>query len=251
MKPDISVIIPALNEEKNLSSLIKNLEETFLGNNLNAEILIIDDFSDDGTFEESLKLNEKYPNVRAFRKTLPRGIGYAIRFGIQKADGRIGVVVMADAVDPLDTIPLFRQKIIEGGYDLVLLSRYIDRGDSNNIPIIYKLFHVTYRFMYKALLGLKLDDITYAYRAFDLDFIRSLQLESGGFEISPEITIKAYLSKARICEFKGQQGRRLYGDSKFSFFRHGPGYIRVVIKGFLEKFPVSRKRTLLKSRYSG
>jgi hypothetical protein len=80
-------------------------------------------------------------------------------------------------------------------------------------------------------LGIPFPDTTYAFRAFDTDFVRKLGLKSGGFEISPEITIKVALAGGRVGEVSGRQTRRVRGKSKFRFLRAFRGYGRVILEG--------------------
>jgi hypothetical protein len=167
--------------------------------------------------------------VRALHKGMPRGIGHAIRFGIAEARGQVGVVVMGDGVDPIAAIPDFRARVVDEGNDLVLMSRYVEPGDSATIPTLYKAYQLMYRWLCRLAVDLPYRDPTYAYRAFDIDFVRSLGLRSGGFEISPEITLKAWLRGGRIGELTGQQGRRVAGESKFLFSRQAYGYARVLV----------------------
>lgn len=234
--PEISIIIPCLNEEQNIPVLVDKLLGMVATFELSAEVLIVDDCSDDYTFKEALLLEKKHSNVKALHKGLPRGIGTAIRFGIKHASGKMGVVVMGDLVDPLQAIPDFREKIIGEHYSLALLSRYIDPMDSKNIPLSYRFYQFWFRLFCRYLIGVQVRDITYAFRGFDLEWVKRLQLESDGFEISPEITIKSWLSGGRICEIKGRQGRRISGESKFFFSAEGLGYARILLKGVLARF---------------
>jgi len=227
---NISIIIPCLNEEQNISQLVQKLDALIRYYNLKVEVLVVDDCSDDYTFREAFILQKDFPFLRVLHKGLPRGIGNAIRFGIDHAAGKMGVVVMGDLVDPIEAIVDLEKKIINEGYKLALLSRYLAPQDSKNIPLSYKFYQWWYRFLCRVLIGIKVKDITYAFRAFDLDWVRSLNLESGGFEISPEITIKTYLRGGSICEIKGRQGRRISGESKFIFSQEGFGYARVLFK---------------------
>ncbi|MBU4472537.1 MAG: glycosyltransferase family 2 protein [Candidatus Omnitrophica bacterium] len=228
---DISIIIPCLNEEQNIPQLVHKLDTLIRHHNLKVEVLVVDDCSDDYTFREAFILQKDFPFLRALHKGLPRGIGSAIRYGIDHAQGRMGVVIMGDLVDPLGAIVEFQNKIIKEGYHLSLLSRYLAPEDHKNIPLSYKFYQWWYRFLCRFLIGIQVKDITYAFRAFNLDWVRSLNLESSGFEISPEITIKTHLRGGRICEIKGRQGRRMQGESKFLFSKEGFGYARVLLKG--------------------
>jgi polyisoprenyl-phosphate glycosyltransferase len=229
----VSVLIPCLNEEQNVPGVVDKLVRLLDAAEVDGEILIIDDCSDDYTFREAMLLSARWPNVRALHKGLPRGIGHAIRFGIDEARGRVGVVVMGDGVDPIAAIPDFRDRVIEQGAQLVLLSRYLEPGDADTIPKSYRFYQWFYRWLCRAGVGLPYKDPTYAYRAFDLPWVRSLGLASGGFEISPEITLSAWVSGARIAELTGQQGRRVAGESKFVFSRQALGYARVLVRAGL------------------
>lgn len=249
MNPDISLLVPCLNEEQNVPALVDKLQELIQFYKLSAEILIIDDLSDDYTFKEALIAESRYPNVKAIHKGMPRGIGNAIKVGVENASGVMGVVVMGDLVDPLHAIPDFRQKIVEEGYDLVLLSRYVAPEDSDSIPTLYKFYQWWYRVLCRILLGIRIRDITYAYRAFSIEHFKKMKIESGGFEISPELTIKSALNKSRIIEIKGRQGRRISGETKFVFSRAGWGYARVLLKGIFFRYariwPRLRKKHFL------
>lgn len=241
-KPDISIIIPCLNEEQNIPQLVNKLDALIRHHNLQAEVLVIDDCSDDYTFRESFILQKDFPFLRTLHKGLPRGIGHAIRHGIKHAQGKMGVVVMGDLVDPLEAIIDFSEKILKGGYKLALLSRYLAVEDHKNIPLSYKFYQWWYRFLCQLLVGIQVKDITYAFRAFDLDWVRGLNLESGGFEISPEVTLKTFIDGGKIVEIKGRQGRRLMGESKFLFSKEGFGYCAVLIQAVFMRLLGKRKK---------
>lgn len=239
---DVSIIVPCLNEEQNIPLLLQKLLALVDTEKLSAEILIVDDCSDDYTFREAFVFQGTEPRVRALHKGLPRGIGHAIRFGIDHARGRVGVVVMGDLVDPLAAIPDFCRKILLEDCKLVLLSRYLDPEDSKTIPASYRFYQWWYRQLSRVLVGVSLVDITYAFRGFDLAFVRALGLTSGGFEISPEMTLKTWLAGGRIGELKGRQGRRISGESKFFFSSEGYGYTRVLLEATTARLSGKSKR---------
>ena len=243
MDPQISIIVPCLNEEENIPGLLNKLIALIDGLGVSSEILIVDDCSDDYTFREAFIYSQKDSRVKALHKGLPRGIGNAIKFAIKHAKGTMGVVVMGDLVDPLDRIADFRKKILEDKYHLCLLSRYLDREDYKNIPFSYKFYQWGFRWLSRLLVGIKFRDITYAYRAFNIDYVRKLNLTSSRFEISPEISFKVFLSGGKIYEVKGRQGRRTAGQSKFLFFKAGFGYTRVLLEAaILRLFRKIKKR---------
>jgi glycosyltransferase involved in cell wall biosynthesis len=221
-----------LNEEQNLPPLFERLLGIGRGLELPIEILVVDDASDDLTLEVARAASERHPEIRPIHKPLPHGIGRAIRAGLDEARGRIGIIVMADGVDPLEeAVPPFCREILEQGCHLVLLSRYTAPGDASSIPLSYKIFHVLFRFATRALLGIPEADTTYAFRAFDVAWLRDLRLESNGFEISPEITFRTHHAGGKIGSVPGRQTRRVRGQSKFRFGRVAPGYSRILLLG--------------------
>ena len=233
---DVSLIIPCLNEDQNIGTLVDKLSRLMAEARLNAEILIVDDCSDDYTFREALMLSMRYPEVSALHKGLPRGIGRAIRFGLDHASGGTGVIVMGDNVDPLAAIADFHRLVHDENVDLVLLNRHSNPEHRKSIPLWpYRVYQWIFRTLCRLGTGLPYRDPTYAYRGFSVEFMRSLELESGGFEISPEITLKAWLRDARIGELTGAQGRRVSGASNFVFSQQALGFLRVLVKATLAR----------------
>jgi glycosyltransferase involved in cell wall biosynthesis len=225
-----------LNEDQNVGVLVDKLVRLMDQAALRAEILIIDDCSDDYTFREALMLSMRQDEVVALHKGLPRGIGNAIRFGLDHATGRAGVIVMGDNVDPLAAIPDFHRLITQEGADLVLLNRHSSPEHRKSVPLWpYRVYQAIYRSLCRVGTGLPYRDPTYAYRGFSIDFARSLELESSGFEISPEITLKAWLRGAKISELTGAQGRRVAGASNFVFSQQALGFLRVLVKATLAR----------------
>src|SRR3977135_130811 len=94
--PEVSIIIPCLNEEQNVPVLVEKVSFLLENYGIDGEILIVDDCSDHSPFREADVLSQRHTRVRALHKGLPRGIGRAIRYGIAHARGRLAVVVMGD-----------------------------------------------------------------------------------------------------------------------------------------------------------
>ena len=233
-RPIVSFIVPALNEELNLPPLFKRLLALERKLGLASEILVIDDSSTDGTLRVAQEAARLHPQIRPFHKPLPHGLGCGVRAAIRLAKGKIGVVVMADGVDPMEnTVPEFCKKILEEGCHLVLLSRYTDVCDAKSIPRSYRFCHTVFRFCTSTVLGIPYLDTTYAFRAFDVQFVKRLNLRSDGFAISPELTFKTHFSGGKIGEVSGRQTRRVRGESKFLFSKAALPYAKVLAEGFV------------------
>jgi dolichol-phosphate mannosyltransferase len=238
----VSFVIPALNEELNLPPLFERLLRIESELDVACEILVVDDASEDGTLRVSEEAGAAHPQIRGLHKPLPHGVGRGVRFGLEHARGSMVVVVMADGVDPLETaVPEFVRLVLHDGCRLVLLSRYVNDEDSASIPLSYKIFQAVFRFVTMRMMGQPFRDTTYAFRAFDTAFARSLDLRSDGFEISPEITFRAYFSGAKIGEVAGQQTRRVRGVSNFRFSGVAVGYARVLAHGLFMRWGLARR----------
>jgi len=232
----LSIVVPCYNEEGNLANIMQRLVETTRAAGLSAEIIMVDDNSQDSTYAVGAEHAWHYPNVTMVTKGFPRGMGNAIRFGLQYATTDVVVVTMADGSDDLAVLPTLYAKVSRDGYDLAIASRYRDRRNSENIPAMYKFFSAIFRFLGRVVLGIPLMDFTNAYRAFNWAKLQSIGLEGTGFEISPEITFKAWRFKKAVTEVDARHLKRTQGQSKFSFLKAGPGYGKMMTKAFIARF---------------
>jgi dolichol-phosphate mannosyltransferase len=237
---ELSIIIPCLNEEENVGVIIQRLSDLCAEFHLDAETIIVDDASDDSTFFISSRLPSNYPilNIKVLRRFSPRrGYGAVVRYGVANATGKYCIVVAADNVDPIHLIPVFLEHM-RGGAKLVQCSRYMNKIDSQNIPLKYKFYHIIYRFLVRILLKKQISDTTYAFKMFDRIQIMGLGLSSNRFSISPEITFKFLLSDSKVIFIPANQGMRQQNISKFIFRREGYGYIYVLLRAWLHRLGI-------------
>jgi dolichol-phosphate mannosyltransferase len=236
---ELSVIIPCLNEAENLPSILDNLSSYVHSADI-GETIVVDDSSDDNTAEVACKLASKYPelNIKVVTRPIPRkGYGAVVRFGMDHALCQYCTFVAADGVDPIQLLPKYVKDLKEGA-QLVQCSRYANLGDSHTIPFTYKFYQTLFRTCQKVVLGRPLPDSTYAFKAFDREYVQKLGLTSNRFSISPEIAFKVLLSGGKIVTIPGAQGTRSRGVSKFRFRKEGPGYLKVVLRAALHRLGV-------------
>lgn len=232
---DLSIVVPCYNEEKNVAVIMDRLIEATQAEKLNAEIVLVDDHSTDDTYAVGAEHAWRYPNVKMVTKPFPRGMGNAIRFGLNHVSTGIVVVTMADGSDDLSVLGQLYSKIRHEGFDLAIGSRYRDRRNSENIPGTYKFFSGLFRFLSRTALGIPLADFTNAYRAFNWHRLQKIGLEGTGFEISPEITFKAWYFNRAVTEVDARHLKRTQGQSKFSFLKAGPGYGKMMTKALIAR----------------
>jgi len=229
-RPDLSVIVPAFREAENLPIVCSRLLAVLGEADFSWEIVLVDDLSPDATYKVALEQMRRSPRIRAFTKPTPRGMGNAIRYGLRMARAPIAAVTMGDGSDEVERIPEMYRAVRYGGFALAIGSRYRRPENYANIPGVYRFWSRTFRLVARMLTGVKLSDYTNAFRAFNRSIFTRYGPESGGFEISPEITFKAWLTSRNVTEVDVRHLKRASGQSKFSFMKAGPGYGRILIK---------------------
>jgi len=233
--PALSVVVPAYKEGKNLTLVSDRLITALEPSGIAYEVLLVDDASPDDTYQKAIEQMWKSPRIRALTKTTPRGMGNAIRHGISNARAPVIAVTMGDGSDDVSKLPEMFRKISDEGYALVIGCRYRRRENYETIPMLYRFWSRLFRLTTWILLGLRLKDYTNAFRMFHRRIFTRYGPESGGFEISPEITFKGWFSSRRVTEVDVRHLKRASGQSNFSFLRAGPGYGRILLKAFVHR----------------
>ncbi len=123
----VSIIVPTYNEKENLKNLLSRLTALFLGKKVEYELIFIDDYSTDGTWEELEKIKENlnFP-IKIFRKLGPDGKAYSLIEGCQKATGDILVMIDADLQYPPEAIPPMVEKLNETDIVVAFRKNYLD-----------------------------------------------------------------------------------------------------------------------------
>src|SRR3989344_967738 len=123
----LSLVIPTYNEKENIPKLILELEKEFDQNKINAEIIVVDDNSPDGTGKILENLRTKHQNLKIVHRQGKLGLSSAITEGFKIAEGDIFGVMDADLSHPVEKICEMYQTAIKDA-DLVIGSRYIKGG---------------------------------------------------------------------------------------------------------------------------
>jgi dolichol-phosphate mannosyltransferase len=237
---ELSIIVPCLNEFDNLHIILPKIADLIINNNLEAELVILDDASTDRTYENARTIMSNYNQIQwsLYQRYQPRrGYGAVVRYGLAHAIGRYAIPVSADDVDPIELIPTFLEHM-RNGADLVQCSRYSRPEDTSTIPLKYRLYQTIYRTLVRVLLGQEIRDSTYSFKMHNRMDMLALGLSSNRFSISPEITFKSLLSGGKIMYVPGSQGTRIYGISKFSFPKEGPGFVWVILRAALHRLGI-------------
>jgi len=230
----VSIIVPAYNEEDNLPILLKNLQGLIKKEKLNAEIILVDDNSTDSTPKICDMFKGKYDNIFTIHRVGNRGMGNALIEGTNKASGDVIIWVMADLSDDLNTIPKFLEKI-ENNYDLVFGSRYMKEGSPGDIPYDKALSSKSFTNLSRVFIGIKVHDITNAFRAFKKNVFNIVNPISADFAISPEFALKSHLAKFKLGEVSTVYTNRKKGVTKFKMFKMSIRYFSVFLSIFFQR----------------
>lgn len=231
---ELSVIVPCLDEEENVSAALETLNKCLKG--IDHEVIIIDDQSIDKTVSKAQAWidDNHMDNNRVITKDLDRrGYGAVIKFGLAYSKGKYVTFYSADMVDPVHLLPKMFELVKKN--DLVQVSRYQNPENAKSIPFKYKFYQFFFRIFVRFALGETIADSTYAFKMFEKRKFLSLGLTSNRFSISPEIFFKGYLAGFKIAFLEGAQTNRQKGESKFLFRKEGPGFIWCLIRAFLHR----------------
>jgi len=201
-KPYVTVVIPCYNEEAILQANVNRVIE-FLENKRQKylwEIILVDDGSKDNTGKIADEFASKRSDVRVIHHPVNLNLGLALQTGFRHAKGNIIVVLDVDLSYSVESIEQLTDKLIETSADIVLASPYMKGGKVTGVPFSRKVMSKwVNRFMRLAAQD-KYHTYTAMVRAYRTSFIRSVNLKTRDYEVSPEIMYKAMILRARIVE---------------------------------------------------
>ena len=195
--PDLSVVIPCLNEEDTLGTCLSKLETVAKNENFQLEVIVADNGSQDKSIEIALRFNARV--VQISRK----GYGAALMGGIKEASAPF--VLMADADDSYDflELPKFFEKT-KDEFDLVQGCRLPRGGGKINkgaMPWSHRYIgNPLFTFLVRSWFGSPINDVYCGMRAFKKSFYDSLKMRCTGMEFATEMIIKAANLEAKTVE---------------------------------------------------
>jgi glycosyltransferase involved in cell wall biosynthesis len=229
-RPTISVVIPALNEERNLSYLASRLPYDV------DEIVFVDGGSADNTASVARQL---WPNGVHLQQTR-KGKGNALACGFAVASGDIVVMIDADgSTDPAE-IPRFVGALISGK-DFAKGSRFVQGGGSSDITRLRRVGNWGLNTLVNTLFATKYTDLCYGYNAFWRDCLDVMDLPDteirdaqwgDGFEIESLINVRVAASGMQIAEVSSYECDRIHGASNLNAARDGLRILWTILQEF-------------------
>ena len=230
MNKKLSIIIPVYNEEKTLLNILKRINECKI-DNFDFETIIINDGSDDNTFNVIKENSDLYDKVINLDKN--RGKGYAVKSGLKIATGDYVIFQDADLeYDPKDFIK-FTNLINKFSVDVIIGSRfnYSDYTRSHNIANKFGNYILT--LFFNLLYNTTFTDIYSCYLAFRRDILDVDKLKTDGFEQHAEILCKIVKKSDRFYEVPiNYNGRSAKEGKKIKFYHFFTVIYRILIERF-------------------
>ena len=209
--PRISIIIPCYNEEKTIENVISQVE---LNISQNTEIIVIDDFSSDGSVE-ILKNIANSNRIRLIEKKLNEGKGSCIHMGLEQAKGDIIIIQDAD----LEYSPNDYRKLLipfeQANADVVYGSRFLGGGKYVRVHFFWHyLANKILTFLCNLFTNLNMTDMETGYKVFKRSAIEKINLKEKSFGFEPEVTIKLAKKKYKFFEVPISYNGRSYEEGK-------------------------------------
>lgn len=228
-KLDISVVVPLYNEAESLPELTAWIDRVARAEGLSYEIILVDDGSDDGSWEVIERLKSSCPAIRAIGFARNYGKSAALYCGFAAARGEVVFTMDADLQDSPDEIPALRRMILDDGYDLVSGWKR-KRHDPVGKRWPSKFFNWTAR----AVSGIRLHDFNCGLKAYRRKVVKSIEVYGEMHRYIPILARQAGFK--RIGEKVVEHRARKYGASKFGLERMVKGYLDLITVSFLSRF---------------
>ena len=218
----VSVIIPAVNEARNLPHVFESLPDWI------SEVVLVDGRSTDDTVAVARRLR---PDVRVLTQE-GFGKGDALLAGFAASTGDIIVALDADGSTDAREIVRFVTALIAGA-DFVKGSRFACGGGSADMTMTRRVGNKFLRALVNQLFGTRYTDLCYGYNAFWTRHLDTLALDCAGFEVEALMNIRAATAGLVVQEVPSFEHPRMHGVSNLKIVPDGRAIVRVIIREWL------------------
>jgi glycosyltransferase involved in cell wall biosynthesis len=217
--PRVSVVIPTLNEAKNLPHVLPRIPDWV------HEVILVDGFSEDDTVAVAKALRASVKIVMEYT----RGKGAALRAGFEAADGDVIIILDADgSMDPAE-MWLFVGALLSGA-DFVKGSRFLQGGGTDDMSFVRMMGNGALTMALRLLYGGRFSDLCYGYLAFWKKHRDILLPTTNGFEVETFLNVQALKSKLKIAEVPSFESKRIFGTSNLRAVPDGWRVLKTILR---------------------
>ncbi len=217
--PTVSVVIPTLNEAKNLPHVLPDLPDIV------SEVVLVDGESKDNTITVAKELR---PDIHVVRQSA-KGKGNALVEGFAASIGDIIVMMDADGSNDPQEIALFVDALMKGA-DFAKGSRYIHDGGSGDFTWIRRFGNSSINLLANACFKVQFTDLCYGYNAFWRHCLPYLDIDCPGFEVEALMNIRACKANLKVKEVPSFEADRLFGESKLKALHDGWRIVKTIVR---------------------
>ncbi len=215
--PCLTAVMPVYNEAATVAEVVR----VVLAQRPVQQLVIVDDCSTDGTWEQLQPLAQNEPRIQLIRHEVNQGKGAALRTGIAHATAEIVIIQDADLEYDPQEYHLLLAPILSGKADVVFGSRFIGAGAHR---VLYFWHSIGNRFLTlcsNMATDLNLTDMETCYKIFRREIIQKIRIQENRFGFEPEITAKVARLQVRIYEVAISYYGRTYAEGKKIGWRDG------------------------------
>lgn len=216
---ELTILIPALNEEETIGIVIKKANRFLKKNNISGEVLVANNNSTDNTEKIAKENGARVVSIKE------RGYGNALIYGTKEARGKY--VIMGDADDSYNFLEIEEfVKKLRDGYELVIGNRYGETMERHSMPFLHRYIGTPILTMIlNKKYNLKLHDINCGLRGYNKNKIMDLECKCTGMEYASEMIIKAQKRRLKIAEipirfYKDKRNRKPHLNTIKDGIRH-------------------------------
>lgn len=233
MKNTLSLIIPAYNEARTIEDMLDKILKSITFNNISTQLVVVDDASKDETLNCVAAWHKRNPEVQlvSIASQPNRGKGFAIRKGIEAAEGDYILIQDADyEYDPRD-YPKLLAPVLDGMADVVYGSRFIGGNPHRILFFWHSIGNKFLTSVSNIFTNLNLTDMESGYKLFKREILQSITLKENRFGFEPEVTAKiSRIKDIRIYEVGISYYGRTYAEGKKINWQDGFRAIWCVLK---------------------
>ncbi|MEK7504015.1 MAG: glycosyltransferase family 2 protein, partial [Patescibacteria group bacterium] len=208
MKPSLSIVVLAYNEEKNIADCLNKVDTVLRNLSREYEIIVVSEGSKDKTTTIVKNLTKKIKNIRLIESEENNGYGGAWKTGVYAAKKDLTVIIHSDNQFDFSEVKMFLQKMDDENADMVIGTRVYDKD-----PLNRRINRWLWNTLVRGMFGYLATDIDCGFKVFKSKIVKGLNLTSNGALLDTQLLANIRMTRAKIVEIPVTHLPRLAGNS--------------------------------------